>query len=368
MTTRTTRQPTARRSSRRPPTDPDLSKLRSFPPPTETSEQLAVANLDLASHQARKFAAATKMTGILCDLEAVAWTGLLNACRRYDPKRINPGTGRPYTIATAAVPFIDGAMRRFLRDRGHAIKFPYAWLEKAPRARREVLSGKCTIEQAAAIVGMDPLDVGEMLHCMGPTEAIQDEHFQTASGAPDLPDEDGPTMLAAELQLARLALSRLGDDRQLLVDWWTSKHRRRCPSGPLQQFWRRAGQARRSLPDEPIIVQSSMFPEPQAAAKDPAQMVRILNHRAELMGVLPPAGKLNQDLTMADGVGATGSPNRQRRSAVVRASDAARGRQRSGDGPGLLEWAEGSEGEVSAEGNEGTKESVRIEADANQLQ
>jgi hypothetical protein len=299
-----------------------LSKLGSFPPPTETSEELAVANLDLASHQARKFAAATKMTAILCDLEAVAWTGLLNACRRYDPTRINPSSGRPYTIATAAVPFIDGAMRRYLRDRGHAIKFPNAWREKAPRARREVLSGKKTIEEAAAIVGMDPLDVGEMLHCMGPTETIADEHFQIAGTGPEAPDEEGPALLAAELQLARLALSKLGDDRQLLIDWWTNTNRRRCPTGPLQQFWRRAARARRSLPDEPVTVQSSLFPEPQEAAKDPAQMVRILNHRAELMGVLPPAGKLQQDLTLADGAGENRPSHRQRRSAVVCSSDA----------------------------------------------
>jgi DNA-directed RNA polymerase specialized sigma subunit len=271
-----TRTRTTRRSSRRSPaTPPDLSRLGSFPPPTATSEQLAVDNLKLASDRARKFAAATKMQGIQADLEAVAWTGLLNACRRYDPGRLNPATGRPYSISTAAVPFIDGAMRRYLRDKGHAIKFPNEWREKAPRARREVLSNKKTIEEAAALVGMDPLDVGEMLHCMGPTGEIQDEQFQVGGREPDLPDEEGAAEFAAELELARKALDMLGDDSGLMIEWWHTSRRRACPSGPLQQFQRRARRLRaKEAPQESYRQGLLLSPE-------------VMFARVEALGLLP---------------------------------------------------------------------------------
>jgi DNA-directed RNA polymerase specialized sigma subunit len=243
---------TTRRRTRRPPaTAADQSKLGTFPPPTDISEDLAVANLRLASDRARKFAAKAKMDGIVADLEAVAWTGLLNACRRYRPDRVNPATGKPYAISTVAVPFIDGAMRRYLRDKGHPIKFPNEWREKAPRARRELLSGKRTLEEAAEIVGMDPLDLGEMIHSMGPTGEIQDDQFQSRGPEADMPDEEGQSALAAELQLAETALAKLGDDRLLLEEWWNNPKRRGVPGGPLQQFQRRARaiRAKDALPE-----------------------------------------------------------------------------------------------------------------------
>jgi DNA-directed RNA polymerase specialized sigma subunit len=234
-----------------------------------------VDNLKLASDRARKFAAVTKMQGIQSDLEAVAWTGLLNACRRYDPSRLNPANGRPYSISTAAVPFIDGAMRRYLRDKGHAIKFPNEWREKAPRARREVLSNKRTLEEAAALVGMDPMDVGEMLHCMGPTGEIQDEQFQVGGREPELPDEEGAAEFAAEMELARKALDMLGDDTGLLIEWWHTSRRRACPSGPLQQFQHRARRLRaKEAPQESYRQGLLLSPE-------------VMFCRAKELGIMP---------------------------------------------------------------------------------
>ena len=255
---------TTRRRTRRPAaTAADQSKLGTFPPPTDISEDLAVANLRLASDRARKFAAKVKMDGIVADLEAVAWTGLLNACRRYNPDRLNPATGKPYAISTVAVPFIDGAMRRYLRDKGHPIKFPNEWREKAPRARRELLSGKRTIEEAAEIVGMDPLDLGEMLHSMGPTGEIQDDQFQSPGPDAEMPDEEGQAALAAELLLAEAALARLGDDRALLEEWWDNPKRRAAPTGPLQQFLKRARRMRANDAQPEIYEQGRLEVTPE---------------------------------------------------------------------------------------------------------
>lgn len=234
---------TTRRRSRRPAAAPDLSRLGKFPPPTDISEDLAVANLKLASDRARKFAAKTKMDGIVADLEAVAWTGLLNACRRYKPDRLNPDTGRPYTISTMAVPFIEGAMRRYLRDKGHLIKFPYEWREKGPKARRELNKGR-TVEEVAEDVGMDPLDINEMIYSTGPTSEIQDNGIQESVYTIELDEDGGQAALAAEIELAEAALSKLGDDRTLLQEWWDSPKRRLAPSGPLQQFIKRARRLR----------------------------------------------------------------------------------------------------------------------------
>jgi DNA-directed RNA polymerase specialized sigma subunit len=305
-TTATGRRPAARAttSTRRraatsgPPTAEEASRLGSFPPPrifeqpvrtvgrdgnavfSTDSEQLAVANLPLASDRARRFAVRTGMGELLGDLEAVAWTGLLNACRRYSLDHLNPATGRPCTLSTVAVLFIDGAMRRYLRDRGHAIKFPNEWREKAPKARREVMHNKKTIEQAAAMVGMDPMDVAEMLHCMGPTGEIEDDNFQRNTFLEDLPDEEEPRELAAELHVVNQALKRLGDDRLLLVDWWETPRRRGCPpSGPLQQFLKRARRFRANQPQDETIEQMSLLDQED------------LRRRAVSLGLLHSSGE-----------------------------------------------------------------------------
>ncbi len=281
-----------------PPTAEEAARLGSFPPPrtfeepvrtvdrdgadvlSHDSEQLAVANLPLASDRARRFAIRTRMIELLGDLEAVAWTGLLNACRRYSADRLNPATGRPYALSTVAVVYIDGAMRRYLRDKGHAVKFPNEWREKAPAARREVMSNKKTIEQAAELVGMDPRDVAEMLHCMGPTGEIEDDTFQRQGVFDELPDEEEPRELAAELHIVNLALKRLGDDRLLLIDWWETPRRRSLPpSGPLQQFMSRARRFRANQPQEETIEQMSLL-DPDA-----------LSRRAVSLGLLQSSGE-----------------------------------------------------------------------------
>lgn len=319
--TRTTRRPAAAtiRAKANAADPADLSKLGTFPAPTATSEQLAVENLLLASDRARKFVFRnTNMQHLAGDLEAVAWTGLLNACRRYTPDIINPSSGKPYRISTYAVRFIDGAMFRFLRDRGHPIRFPNAWREAAPRARREIQQNKKTLEQAAAIVGMDPQDVAEMVHAMGPTNIIEDDQFQRPDPLDDLSEEAerflvlGEKALRKELNIAMDAIAVLGDDGILIHDWWTLPRRRGMPTGPLQQFWRRVDRIRRGLPQEPTIQQATLADDPGTEAlpltTSPEQAARILSSRAELLGVMP-AGKLKQEPITVDGAGETGSPN-----------------------------------------------------------
>jgi len=255
MTATTTKPRTIRQ--RKAALPPDLSRLGSFPPPTAISEELAVANLDLASDQARQFCWACNLVGLLPDLEAVAWTGLLNACRRYDPERLNPANGKPYHLSTIAVCFIRGAMFRYLRDKGFAVKFPYEWREAAPHARRLLMEGE-SLEQIAAGLRMNPVDVGRMLHDMGPTSEIEDELFQPKELAEEK-DDNGKQLLATEWTLALAAFDDLDDDSLLLKAWWDDEKRRRIPSGPKQRFLRRVYRIRRHLPREETSEQLSLM-------------------------------------------------------------------------------------------------------------
>ena len=79
---------------------------------------------------------------------------------------------------------------------------------------------------------------------MGPTIEIQDDQFQSPGPDAEMPDEEGQAALAAELLLAEAALARLGDDRALLEEWWDNPKRRTAPTGPLQQFLKRARRLR----------------------------------------------------------------------------------------------------------------------------
>jgi len=83
------------------------------PPRTELSERLIVENQGLARKAANKWSR-------LCgrpydDFIGPALEGLVNGCRRYDPERINPGTGRPYAISTCVCQYIEGQIKHHIR-------------------------------------------------------------------------------------------------------------------------------------------------------------------------------------------------------------------------------------------------------------
>ena len=154
---------------------PDLDRLGSFPPPTATSEQLAIDNLRLATAMANRLARRTQMP--FDDLHMVAIRGLLNGCRRYDPSTGNQ-------LSTCVVPFIRGAMAQWLRDRGHSsgVKFPDRWRDKAPVVRRMAADG-ATLSAVVEATGFDVAEVEEILEAQGATRSLDDRGQRLRSGS-----------------------------------------------------------------------------------------------------------------------------------------------------------------------------------------
>lgn len=205
-----------------------------FPSPTAISEDLITKNLGLARQQAWKFHRRTGQP--YDDLEAIAFVGLIRGCRRYDPARLNPGTGKPYALSTIVVPFIAGEILHWFRDRGFAMKFPSRWREQWGKVQRLMADPDVSTQEVAERSGLTLEELAEMLGAMAGTSNLDDIH-----GA------DG--YLAAELELPRVAplqdLVRQAwanlhkGDQGALATWWASPRRVAHPLGPLQQFHRR---------------------------------------------------------------------------------------------------------------------------------
>ncbi len=205
-----------------------------FPTPTAASEDLVTANLGLARQQAWKFHRRTGQP--YDDLEAIAFVGLIRGCRRYDPDRLNPGTGRPYALSTIVVPFIQGEILHWFRDKGHAIKFPSRWREQWGKVQRLMADPDVSTQEVAEQSGMTIEELQEMLGAMAGTSNLDDLYGADACEAsePELPR-------VAPLQaLVRQAWENLhAGDQATLASWWAAPRRLAHPAGPLQQFHRR---------------------------------------------------------------------------------------------------------------------------------
>lgn len=206
------------------PTEEQLKKLGKFPPPTAISEQMAVDHFPLAQCQARSFARRTRMP--YDDLLLQAWVGLLNAARRFEPER-------GLKFSTIAVPFIQGSMKRWLRDRGHAIKFPHAWRDVAPRVRLLAGEGK-TSAAIAERLGILRSEVEEILTVLAPMSELHPE----LHGADATIEYDDDDLYRRDLiELAERAFSELSwADRSMLEAWGRDPGRYGFPSLQLQQF------------------------------------------------------------------------------------------------------------------------------------
>lgn len=219
----------------------DQSRLGTFPAPTPWSEQLAAENLQLACMMASRMAQATRMP--FDDLYLVAAQGLLKGCRKYDPERINPTTGRPYRLSTCVVPFIRGAMAQWLRDRGHSsgVKFPDRWRDKAPTVRRLAAAG-ATLAEVVEATGLPSVDVEAILQAQGSTRVLDPDAQTYASADPD-PWDDSETYaeLSEALAIADEAHESLRwPDREMLEAAWESPRKRQLARLPHGQFMAKA--------------------------------------------------------------------------------------------------------------------------------
>jgi len=205
--------------------------VQAFPPPTAVSEELVAANLGLARQAAWRFHRKTGQP--YDDLEAVAYVGLIRGCRRYDPERVNPGSGRPYAISTAVCPYIVGEILHHFRDRGHAIKFPSRWREQWGKVQRLMADPDCSAEQVAEQSGMTVDELQEMLAAMVGTSNLDDLHGSDACDDPE-PEEDRLAPLQA---LVQQAWSNLHPGDQIsLLNWWAQPRRLAFPQGPIRQY------------------------------------------------------------------------------------------------------------------------------------
>lgn len=204
---------------------------RDFPPPTATSEELVTKNLGLARQAAWRWHRKTGQP--YDDLEAIAFVGLIRGCRRYDPERINPGTGRPYALSTCVCQFITGEILHWFRDRGHAIKFPSKWRESWGKVQRLMADPQLSAQDVAEQSGLELSELTEMLGAMTGTADLDDIH-----GADGYHPAEVEISRVAPLQaLVQQAWDNLHPgDRGTLVSWWGAPRRVGFPRGPIEQF------------------------------------------------------------------------------------------------------------------------------------
>jgi hypothetical protein len=205
-----------------------------FPAPTACSEELITNNLGLARQAAWRFHRKTGQP--YDDLEAIAFVGLIRGCRRYDPDRLNPGSGQPYALSTIVVPFINGEILHWFRDKGHAIKFPNKWRECWGKVQRLMSDPDLTAQDVAEKSGLTIAELTEMLGSMTGTANLDDIH---GADGYDVPELELPRIDP----LKDLVLNAWGNihpaDRGLLLKWWSNPRRLAYPSGPMEQFHRR---------------------------------------------------------------------------------------------------------------------------------
>lgn len=222
------------------------------------------------------------------ELEAVAYVGLIKGCRRYDPS-----TG--FKLSTIAVPFINGAILHWFRDRGYAVKYPSKWRELMPKARRLLMAGEAPMAVAEEL-GLSLSELEEMLGSMCGTSELKDEIVGEHDASVEL--ELMPTLEALQTK----AWEHLAwHDQALITHWWeANKRRAETPRLQLASFRRivRHLLENRPLPEvrEQLKLQfGNLAQQPAkpstAKAKKPRSRTRAqLDQAVVQMGLFPPTG------------------------------------------------------------------------------
>jgi DNA-directed RNA polymerase specialized sigma subunit len=207
--------------------------LKDFPEPTEHSERLIEENLGLAWEIAWRFARRSNKP--YAELETEAYLGLIRGCRKYDPNRINPDSGRPYALSTCVVPFIQGAILHYFRDRGFLIQLPAKWRERWGKVQRLLEDPDLTPEQVAEKAGLGTDELAEMTAAMTGVLELNEEVVGSSSAEVEL-DLLEPLRGLRDQAWANLHPS----DRELISGWFERHSRRTLPQLSLKQFQVRA--------------------------------------------------------------------------------------------------------------------------------
>ena len=211
------------------------------PPRTELSERLIIENRGLANAAASKWA--RRCSKPFEDFIGLALEGLINGCRRYDPTRINPATGRPYAVSTCVCPFIEGAIMHHIRDHGYEAKLPSRWREYYPKVRRLLTEGQTLAQVVEAIPAFTEGEIVEMMGAMQQgTLSLDggDGHLLDLCGE-HRPEATDDPLAPALYALVEAAFDNLRPaDRGLLERWAEDPFKRVAyPSGPMTQFHNR---------------------------------------------------------------------------------------------------------------------------------
>jgi len=257
-----------------------------FPVATACSEELITSNLGLARQAAWRFHRKTGQP--YDDLEAIAFVGLIRGCRRYDPERLNPANGEPYALSTIVVPFINGEILHWFRDKGHAIKFPNKWREQWGKVQRLMSDPAMTAQDVAERSGLGIAELVEMLASMTGTANLDDIHGADGYSVPEL---ELPRIDPLR-QLVTGAWQGLHQaDRGMLLTWWGNPRRLAYPSGPMEQFHRRvkATLQGRRLSEMLQLGLAVAVPTVEPEAKPPRRKRsrRALEQAAVQLGLLP---------------------------------------------------------------------------------
>ena len=139
--------------------------------------------------------------------------GLIKGVRKYDPT-----TG--YKLSTICVPYINGEILHYFRDKGYAIKYPSKWREVSPKARK-LIEAEVPPSEVAAQVGVTLSELEEMLGCMCGTSELRDEVVGQAEAEIEL-DLLNPLVLLADKAWERLTWA----DQKQIEHWWEANRRR----------------------------------------------------------------------------------------------------------------------------------------------
>ena len=205
------------------------------PSRTELSERLIVENQGLAEAAAAKWS--RRCSRPFEDFIGPALEGLINGCRRYDPTRINPTTGRPYALSSCVCAFIEGSIKHHIRDHGYDVKMPSKWREHYPKVRRLLAEGHTLAQVVEALPVFTEAEITEMLGGMVGTIELEDELTLFSQHQPQAAEAAiAPALYAlVEGSFANLRPA----DRGLLERWAAEPFKRAFPSGPMLQFHNR---------------------------------------------------------------------------------------------------------------------------------
>jgi DNA-directed RNA polymerase specialized sigma subunit len=213
-------------------TPDQVEALGGFPPPTAISERLAQENLNLA--RARASLWARRCSQPYEDLEAVAFRGLLNGCRRFDP-------GRGAQLSTFCHTWINGAIQQYLRDRSHLIKYPMRWRENWGKVSHALAAEGATLASVAKALKLQEQEVRDMVQAMGSGIRPLNEFDAAPETGVDLSPVD---LMREKLQAAFRAIAN--SDQQSLRDWF-DRPKRVPPQHSVQQFIRQFQAALRGV-------------------------------------------------------------------------------------------------------------------------